>query len=99
MPDTLADHGNNTRSVWDDQFYDDAQGDSMSEVTIRIRDNGPLLIEGPFKLLDGEGNPLPLDPDRPAFALCRCGASANKPFCDGAHKNCDFNSVARASDP
>lgn len=69
----------------------------MSDVSIRIRDNGPLLVEGSFTLLDGEGNPLPLDPSKPAFALCRCGASANKPFCDGAHKGCDFQAETRAS--
>ena len=69
----------------------------MSDVSIRIRDDGPLLIEGPFTLLDGEGNPVPLDPAKPAFALCRCGASANKPFCDGAHKGCDFKATSRAT--
>ena len=69
----------------------------MSDVSIRIRDNGPLLVEGTFRLLDGEGNPLPLDPEKPAFALCRCGASANKPFCDGAHKGCDFSAETRAA--
>ena len=69
----------------------------MSDVSIRIRDNGPLLVEGAFTLLDGEGNPVPLDPAKPSFALCRCGASANKPFCDGAHKGCDFNAETRAT--
>jgi CDGSH-type Zn-finger protein len=69
----------------------------MSDVSIRIRDNGPLLVEGSFSLLDGEGNPLPLDSSKPAFALCRCGASANKPFCDGAHKGCDFTDETRAN--
>ena len=74
------------------------QGDSMSDVSIRVRDNGPLLVEGSFKLLDGEGNPLPVDSAKPAIALCRCGASANKPFCDGSHKVGDFNSETRATE-
>ena len=69
----------------------------MSDVSIRIRDNGPLLVEGSFQLFDGEGNPLPLDPSKPAFALCRCGASANKPFCDGSHKGCNFSDATRAT--
>lgn len=69
----------------------------MSEVTIKIRDNGPLLVEGTFTLLDAEGNQIPLAADKPAFALCRCGASANKPFCDGTHKDCGFESTIRAS--
>ncbi len=69
----------------------------MSDVSIRIRDNGPLLVEGTFNLLDGEGNPLPLDADKPAFALCRCGTSANKPFCDGSHGKCNFKAETRAT--
>ena len=67
----------------------------MTDVTIRIRDNGPLLVEGPFKLVDAEGNEYSLDASKPAYALCRCGASANRPFCDGAHKTCGFNAVDR----
>lgn len=63
---------------------------------ISIRDNGPLLIEGTFQLVDAEGKPFPLDPNKPAFALCRCGQSANIPFCDGSHKSCGFNSAPRA---
>ena len=68
----------------------------MSDVTIRIRDNGPLVIEGPFTLTDADGNPFPLDSSKPAFALCRCGASQNRPFCDGAHNACGFSSAERA---
>ena len=61
----------------------------MADVTIRMRPNGPFLVEGAFTLTDSEGNAFPLDPAKPAYALCRCGHSANKPFCDGAHKGCD----------
>lgn len=57
---------------------------------IRLRANGPLVIHGPFRLVDAEGRELPLPPDKPLVALCRCGASANKPFCDGSHKGCGF---------
>ncbi len=72
----------------------------MSEVKVNIRDNGPLLVEGSFKLVDGEGNEFALPADKPAFALCRCGASANRPFCDGAHKAAGFDCAVRApSDP
>lgn len=69
----------------------------MAEVIIRVRDNGPLLVEGPVQVLDAEGNPFPIAPDKPAIALCRCGHSARKPFCDGSHKTCGFQSVERAS--
>lgn len=65
----------------------------MSDVTIRVRDNGPLLIEGAVKIVDAHGNPLSLPTNKPVIALCRCGQSANKPFCDGSHKTCGFQSV------
>lgn len=68
----------------------------MSEVKVSIRDNGPLLVEGSFKLVDAAGNEIPLPTGKPAFALCRCGASANKPFCDGGHKTAGFESAVRA---
>ena len=67
----------------------------MSEIKINVRDNGPLLIEGTFKLVDAAGNEYRLDPNKPAYALCRCGESQNKPFCDGAHKACGFQSSER----
>ncbi len=68
----------------------------MADVTIRMRPNGPFLVEGPFKLLDSQGREYKLDPAKPAYALCRCGHSAKKPFCDGAHKGCDFVSDEQA---
>lgn len=71
----------------------------MSEVLIRMRPNGPLVIEGPFKLVDSEGNAFVLPADKPVIALCRCGQSARKPFCDGAHKACGFASVELAPKP
>lgn len=67
----------------------------MADVTIRIRDNGPLLIEGVFAMTDGENKEHAL-PVKPAIALCRCGASQNKPFCDGAHKTAGFQSCVRS---
>ncbi len=70
----------------------------MAEVTIRVRDNGPFLVEGPIELVDAEGRPFPIDPAKPAIALCRCGASARRPFCDGAHKTCGFESCERAGE-
>ncbi|REJ68449.1 MAG: CDGSH iron-sulfur domain-containing protein [Planctomycetota bacterium] len=68
----------------------------MSEVTIRCRDNGPFLVEGPVTVVDADGNRFEVNPDKPAIALCRCGSSANRPFCDGAHKSCGFESAERA---
>jgi CDGSH iron-sulfur domain-containing protein 3 len=71
----------------------------MSDVVIRLRPNGPMVIEGPFKLVDQEGNVFPLPTDKPLVALCRCGQSARKPFCDGTHKTCGFASVELAPKP
>ena len=45
---------------------------------------GPLVVRGSFEILDGEN--LPVDPRRGTVALCRCGGSKIKPFCDGTHK-------------
>ncbi len=69
----------------------------MSDVTVRVRDDGPLLVEGPFQVVDADGNAFPVSPDKPAIALCRCGASKNKPFCDGAHRDCGFQASDRAA--
>ena len=57
--------------------------------TIRVRENGPLRVEGDdVTVIDWNGNAYPID-KRP-FVLCRCGHSKNRPFCDGTHKTIDF---------
>jgi CDGSH-type Zn-finger protein len=71
----------------------------MSDVTIKVRDNGPLLVEGPMKIVDAAGNVFIIAPDKPAVALCRCGQSTHKPFCDGSHKACNFQAAERATPP
>lgn len=62
----------------------------MADVIIRCRPNGPFVIEGPVTVIDHNGNAFPLNPDKPSIALCRCGQSARRPFCDGTHKTCGF---------
>ena len=62
----------------------------MADVTITVRRNGSLKVEGPFRLLDSAGNEMPLPPDKPVVSFCRCGLSQNKPFCDGSHKAANF---------
>ena len=54
-----------------------------NQTTITMRKNGPLLVRGPVTLLDAEGNVV--QPPKNPFALCRCGQSDNKPYCDGTH--------------
>lgn len=62
---------------------------------IVIFDNGPLKVAGDFTLKDSKGAAFDLT-GRDAVALCRCGESANKPFCDGSHKAKGFESVIEA---
>ena len=64
----------------------------MSEVTITSLTNGPYVISGPVKLLNPDGTEVEVKQEK--IALCRCGASASKPFCDGTHARVDFRSQA-----
>ena len=66
-----------------------------NEVKITVRPNGSLRVEGPIQLLDAEGREWDLA-GKPAISLCRCGASAKKPFCDGSHARIGFQSVETA---
>ena len=56
-------------------------------VTVRPMRNGPLIVRGEVEVVDGEGAPLPTGP---RMALCRCGGSGNKPFCDNTHRSNGF---------
>ena len=64
--------------------------------TIEVLEGGPLLVKNLDKLTGADGRPIekPVereDGERNLFALCRCGGSANKPFCDGTHKENGFS--------
>ena len=64
---------------------------------IKIRQNGPYLVEGDdVTVVDWNGNAYQI-PKRP-FALCRCGHSSGKPFCDGTHRTVNFQ-ASEAADP
>lgn len=58
-------------------------------VKMTLRKNGSILIEGPVEMIGPDGEALEV---REKFGLCRCGASKKKPFCDGSHKECGFDS-------
>jgi CDGSH-type Zn-finger protein len=62
---------------------------------VTVLSNGPLRIEGDFEIVDALGRPFGLA-GRTAITLCRCGQSQNKPFCDGSHKGCAFQSECEA---
>ncbi len=67
----------------------------MADVTITIRPNGPYLVSGPIALLDENGAPVSTE-GRDKVALCRCGGSTNKPFCDGTHSKIGFAGATKA---
>jgi CDGSH iron-sulfur domain-containing protein 3 len=64
----------------------------MADTTIKVSDNGPYLVQGSFSLTDPDGNVFET---RETIALCRCGRSEKKPFCDGTHNKVGFSSVCR----
>lgn len=57
--------------------------------------NGPIVIEGDFSITDPAGREYNLQ-GRKKISLCRCGASNNKPFCDGSHRGAAFDSACEA---
>lgn len=59
-------------------------------------ENGPYLIRGEFEITDQDGNPI--EARRGTIALCRCGASRTKPFCDGTHKAIGFQAASAPED-
>ena len=66
----------------------------MAQVTITVRKNGPLRVDDPnglVEVVDADGNKYDTA-GKTGFSLCRCGASANRPFCDGSHNKIAFQS-------
>ena len=68
----------------------------MAASRITFNANGSIRVEGEFELFDSQGQPIPVAVER--VSLCRCGHSANKPFCDGVHKTVGFQSVIVAAE-
>ena len=68
----------------------------MARVQIKVRENGPYRVQGPITLVDADGNEFDLAEQGEVIALCRCGGSATKPFCDGTHKRNGFQAAERA---
>jgi CDGSH-type Zn-finger protein len=70
----------------------------MAQVKITVRPNGPFRVEAPegsVEVVDANGVPFDLT-GKTAFSLCRCGGSANRPFCDGTHNRIGFQSAELA---
>ncbi|MGB5553059.1 MAG: (4Fe-4S)-binding protein [Flavobacteriaceae bacterium] len=60
---------------------------NMEDTKVELRKNGPLLVHGNLTVTDSEGN---IEKKERLTAFCRCGASENKPYCDGTHKTSGF---------
>jgi CDGSH-type Zn-finger protein len=67
----------------------------MAELTtIKTLANGPYLVEGPVRIVDPNGNEFEIE--KKTIALCRCGGSTTKPFCDGTHSRIGFQAANSA---
>ena len=64
-------------------------------VEIKARENGPYKVTGPIRLIDADGTEYEVPEGQPV-ALCRCGGSTTKPFCDGTHSKVGFEAAERA---
>jgi CDGSH-type Zn-finger protein len=78
-----------THSNREDGMSDDAA------VRIRAKENGPYLVTGPVFLTDADGTEYDVS-GKATIALCRCGGSTTKPFCDGTHSRTGFQAAERA---
>jgi CDGSH-type Zn-finger protein len=75
----------------------DLSPDDGPGATITPYRDGPLIVRGNFRLTDQDG--AEIDPGRDTIALCRCGKSGIKPFCDGTHKRSGFSAPSAPSRP
>ena len=71
-----------------------AKENLMADVKIRVSKNGPYIVQGKVELFDAGDNPVATEKE--TIALCRCGASTNKPFCDGTHSRVGFEAAESA---
>jgi CDGSH-type Zn-finger protein len=95
-----GDHGpvpGPTDDLTDDLTADLPAAPPSGDTTITPYRDGPLLVRGDFRLLDTDGNEI--DPGRRTVALCRCGKSGIKPFCDGTHKLTGFAADSAPAKP
>jgi CDGSH-type Zn-finger protein len=64
------------------------------EAVVTVYEDGPLVVRGRFTIAAQDGQPIPAG--RRTVALCRCGRSAIKPFCDGSHARTGFRAPGGA---
>ncbi len=101
MPESPAGQGSGVSVPLTDEpdlpLDDDPTAAQGSGATITPYRDGPLIVRGDFRLLDQDGREI--DPGRETIALCRCGKSGIKPFCDGSHKRAGFSAPSAPSRP
>jgi len=97
VPDSPPPHEGNVRMMTPRGSLSGAASPADEPVVIKVRDNGPYKITGPVVIVDADGNRFPVDEGRPV-ALCRCGHSRTKPFCDRSHREAGFDAGERAAD-
>jgi CDGSH-type Zn-finger protein len=68
-----------------------------ADAVVTVYEDGPLILRGQFVITAQDGQPIPAG--RRTVALCRCGRSAMKPFCDGSHARTGFRAPGRAQGP
>lgn len=99
MERAAADHGDPAVSSDSRTGFSNKGGKRVSEngsdVVITALENGPYLVSGAARVSDPDGGAWDTE-GRATFALCRCGASRNKPFCDGTHSAIGFAAAERA---
>jgi uncharacterized Fe-S cluster protein YjdI len=72
---------------WKDEMEEEKQNE-QSSVKIQVNEGGPYLVKGSVLVVDKDGSETVKEG---TIALCRCGGSQNKPYCDGSHKNIEFD--------
>ena len=71
------------------------QEQAQEDTTVEPRPNGPLFVRGHVRIVDEDGQLIREDT---RAALCRCGGSENKPFCDGSHRRIGFRTASDVAD-
>jgi 3-phenylpropionate/trans-cinnamate dioxygenase ferredoxin subunit len=75
------------------QIFPDQLLCAMAHVKIETIKHGPYIVTGEVELIDADGNKFAVEK---RMALCRCGASTEKPFCDGTHSKIGFKAAEKA---
>jgi CDGSH-type Zn-finger protein len=96
VPETTSAELPAADDVTDERVRDLPPADEPTATITPYRD-GPLIVRGDFRLVDTDGHEI--DPGRRTVALCRCGKSGIKPFCDGTHKRAGFHAGSAPARP